>query len=67
MFSNSTEGGMFTAKWCARCRFAFEGRELCDEAAVILFGQDPPTFLRRVEPTAADPTGVVCDRFEVTP
>jgi len=63
MFSNSTEGTMFTGRWCARCRFAYLGN-LCDEAAMILFGEDPPEFLRRVESTAADPTGVVCDRFE---
>lgn len=68
MFSNSTDGDMFTSAWCARCRFAYEGDQLCDEAAAILFGNPPPAFLRRVTPSQENPVGMVCDRFrEKTP
>jgi len=63
MFSNSTEGDMFTGAWCARCRHAYEGDQLCDEAAVILFDLEPPDFLVRVPPSNANPVGVVCERF----
>jgi hypothetical protein len=66
MFSNSTEGDMFTAARCSRCIHAYEGDQLCDEAAVILLGEDPPDFLRRVPLTPANPVGVECDRFERT-
>lgn len=75
MFSNGTEGDMFTGAWCAHCRFAYRGDEqisetapqLCDEASPILWDGPPPGFLRRVKPTPRDPTGVVCDRFAEKP
>jgi hypothetical protein len=63
MFSNSTEGDMFTAQWCGRCRFGVED-SFCDDAAPILWGDPPPKFLRRVALSEMNPTGVVCDRFE---
>jgi len=55
---------MFTRAFCERCRFAYEGDQLCDEAAVILFGEDPPDFLVRVPTSRENPIGVVCERFE---
>ncbi len=54
---------MFTGAWCARCRYAYEGGEFCDEAAVILFGEPPPVFLVRIEPSPENPVGVVCLRL----
>lgn len=55
---------MFTGAFCARCRFAHEGWDLCDEASVILWGGDPPAFLREVPRSEDNPVGVTCDRFE---
>lgn len=63
MFSNSTEGALFTGAWCSRCEYAYEGDQLCEEAAVILFGEDPPDFLVRVEATEDNPVGVECREF----
>ena len=64
MFSNSTEGEMFTEQWCQCCRYAYEGNQLCDEASPILFGEDPPDFLVEVQSTRTNPTGVRCTRFD---
>lgn len=66
MFSNSTEGEMFTDKWCGCCARSYHG-SFCDAAAMILWGDPPPPFLVRVEPTAEDPTGVICRAFEYGP
>jgi hypothetical protein len=56
---------MFTGAWCVRCVHAFEGDQFCDEAAVILFGEDPPDFLAKVPMSRSNPVGVECRRFEV--
>lgn len=63
MFSNSTDGEMFTRAYCARCRYAYEGDQFCDEAAGV-FWDDPPEFLVRVPLSDANPVGVECRRFE---
>ena len=65
MFSTSTEGEMFTGTFCARCAHAYAGDQLCDEAAVIVWGAPAPAFLRRVEMGPTNPVGVTCDRFTV--
>jgi hypothetical protein len=64
MFSNSTEGDMFTRAWCARCVHAYEGYDLCDEAAGMYAGEDPPAFLTYTAATRENPLGVDCGRFE---
>ncbi len=66
MFSNSTEGEMFTREWCSNCIHAFDGDQLCDEAAVILSGEEPPAFLVRTTPSRENPVGVTCELFEAT-
>ena len=68
MFSNSTDGDLFTGAFCARCRFAYDPGgtdELCDEASVILWGEDPPDFLVRVPLSEDNPVGVICTRIEL--
>lgn len=66
MFSNSTEGEMFTSARCERCvhRDREEDNAMCSEALLPLLLGEEPEILRRVPMTRVNPVGVECDKYE---
>lgn len=62
-FSNGAERDAFQFNWCEGCPLAYEGDEMCDEAAIpVLLDEGWPEIFAEVPASSSNPLGVVCTR-----